>query len=323
MRNTAAIYAILAAAIILSPSAVQAQGGYEIPRPLRGEQIIRRQAYTVSHNELYNLANWVAYVLTRQETVAVVNRFDGIFTPDPELPFAPETSDYTATGYDRGHLAPAADMEFSQTSMQESFYFSNIAPQTPAFNRGIWKRLECLQRLWAADYDSIYIVTGPVLKGKLKTIGYHNVSVPRYFYKVIMRRDKNGKYVGAGFIFANRDANSQLRDRMVSIDSVEAVTGIDFFYRLPDNIEGPMERVACRECWQWHKGNFMIDPKLDNGYYDQSKPNNGSSARPGNNGKTNPPPPGGYVQCRGTTKAGKRCSRRTADPSGYCYQHKK
>ncbi len=316
---------VTTALILLLCSRGTAQQNLEIPRPIAGEQIIKRKAYTVSHNQLYNLANWVSYVLTRDETVPVVNRFEGVFKPDPELPFSPETSDYAQSGYDRGHLAPAADMEFDYSIMQESFYFSNIAPQDPAFNRGIWKRLECLQRLWAKDYDSIYIITGPVLRGKMRTIGYHNISVPRYFYKVIMRRDKNGKYVGAGFVFPNRDANSHLRDRMVSIDSVEAITGIDFFPALPDHIEAPMERVACRECWDWHKGNKWVEP-ADTRNDDHSKPNNGSSTQPG---KTKPDggrttqPSGNSVQCKGKTQAGKRCSRRTTDPSGYCHQHKK
>jgi len=319
---------IMLLALVCDISA-QAPVRYEIPRAIKGEQIINRQAYSVSHNQLYNLANWVAYVLTAQETVPVVSRFEGRFTSDPEIENCPDTTDYARSGYDRGHLAPAADMEFRDKAiMQESFFFSNIAPQTPAFNRGIWKRLECLQRLWAQDYDSIYIVTGPVLKGKLRTIGDHNVAVPRYFYKVIMRREKDGRYVGAGFVLPNRDARSQLCDRMVSIDSVESITGINFFHLLPDNIERPMERVACRECWNWHKGNTMVDPPAyASGIYDDArhKPNDGTSTQPPNYGKKNDgksATPGKSRQCKGITKSGKRCSRQTTDPSGYCHQHK-
>lgn len=326
MRKGTATRTILALAILISAFWETRAQQYEIPRPLKGEQIISYSSYTVSFNRLHNVANWVAYVLTSQETVPVVDRFKGRFKPEPRLECSPDSLDYLQSGYDRGHLAPAADMEFSESAMQESFYYTNIAPQNPAFNRGIWKRLECLQRLWAKDYDSIYIVTGPVLRGgKFKTIGDHRVAVARYFYKVIMRREPDGRFVGAGFVLQNRDDNSQLRSRMISIDSVEAITGIDFFHLLPDNIEEPMERVACRECWKWHKGNTRVEPPAEGRSYsgNYGKPNNGSSAQPGGNGKSNQLPSGRYVQCKGTTKAGNRCTRRTADPSGYCYQHKR
>lgn len=315
---------ILPILIALAARLSMAQG-YEIPRPIADERILTYSAYTVSFNDEYKVANWVAYVLTNHETVAVVDRFKGRFKPEPRLkdkdgkPCSPDSLDYLQSGYDRGHLAPAADMEFSELTMQESFYYTNIAPQNPALNRGVWKRLECLQRLWAKDYDSIYIVTGPVLKGgRFKRIGPHRVAVARYFYKVMMRREPDGRFVGAGFVFANRDDNSQLRSRMISIDSVEAITGIDFFYRLPDEIENPMERVSCRECWKWHKGNTRVDPPAQPIKDDATKrkPNDGSSTQP-------PKPSETWVQCNGTTKAGKRCTRRTADPSGYCYQHKK
>lgn len=303
-RHTAtALLAILLAVSMESA----AQVGLEIPRLRNSDHVIKREAYTLSFNELHHLANWVAYVLTADETVARVNRFDGVFTPDPLLAQSPDNTDYLQSGYDRGHLAPAADMEFSQNTMQESFFFSNIAPQTPAFNRGIWKRLECLQRLWAKEYDSVYIITGPVLTSKLKTIGPHNVSVPRYFYKVIMRKEKDGRFVALGFVLPNRDSNSKLSSRVVSVDSVENATGLDFFHLLPDNVEKAMECVACAECWNWHPG----DPRVE---VAQTSNNTRNQTQNKNNGKKR--------QCTATTQSGKRCQRLTGDPSGRCYQHR-
>lgn len=317
MRSkTIAILMCAMAAWLYSSYPTMGQTGYEIPKPRKNDKVIRREAYTLSFNEYHHLANWVAYVLTAGETVARVNRFDGVFTPDPDVDISPDNLDYQQSGYDRGHLAPAADMEFSYNTMQESFYFSNIAPQAPAFNRGIWKRLEILQRMWANQYDSIYIVTGPVLKGKLGSIGEHGVSVPKYFYKVIMRTEKDGRHVAIGFVLPNKDSQAKLRNKAVSVDSVEAFTGIDFFHQLPDKEEKAMECVTCAECWDWHSG----DPRVEviSGGRTQNAGN-----RPNQFSQKLNQPSTRETQCKGTTKAGRRCRRMTTDPSGFCYQHKR
>jgi endonuclease G len=139
----------------------------ELPAVKKGEQVIRHAGYSFVYNEAYEQAAWVAYELTEKETDKQYDRTDK-FIPDPSVITGSATdSDYSGSGYDRGHLAPAADMGWSSTSMAESFYFSNMSPQVPGFNRGIWKRLEEQVRSWAIEYDTIYVVTGPVLKGNM------------------------------------------------------------------------------------------------------------------------------------------------------------
>ena len=112
--------------------------------------------------------------------------------------------DYTRSGYDRGHLAPAGDMKWSAKAMRESFYLSNICPQKPKLNRGIWKDLEEQCRLWALDNGSLLIVTGPVITGDMKRLGKTGLRYPKPFirYCVIIRRKG---YKGIGFLFENRD----------------------------------------------------------------------------------------------------------------------
>ena len=142
--------------------------------------IVKHYAYTLNYNEEHEQAEWVAYILTKDRVYGTVKRTNN-FRPDPKVKTGSATlADYKGSGYDRGHLAPAADMKWSATAMSESFYMSNMSPQRPGFNRGIWKRLEQLVRTWAVEYEEIHVVTGPVLKGSFKSIGPNQVSVPEY-----------------------------------------------------------------------------------------------------------------------------------------------
>ena len=123
-----------------------------------------------------------------------------------------------------------------------------MSPQTPSFNRGIWKKLEEQVRDWAKLYDTIYVVTGPVLEDSLPTIGENKVSIPKYYYKVILEY-KNNATKAIGFILPNKKSSFSLNNFIVSIDSVEQMTGIDFFYQLPDSIENEIEKGVCNACW--------------------------------------------------------------------------
>jgi endonuclease G, mitochondrial len=176
-----------------------------------------------------------------------------------------DNGDYAGSGYDRGHLAPAADMGWSSIAMAESFYYSNMSPQVPAFNRGIWKRLEELVRTWAVDYNAVYIVTGPVLTNGLLTIGINKVSVPKYFYKVILEyNDQDIK--GIAFILPNTGSGEPLQNYAVTIDSVEKFTGIDFFPKLPDDQERIIESTLSVNSWIWKSSNTVHIKENDSSY---------------------------------------------------------
>lgn len=267
----------------------------EYPALLPNEKIISHSGYSFVYSETHEQAKWIAYELTKEETNSLFERTDK-FLLDPMVSTGTaENSDYANSGYDKGHLAPAADMGWSAESMRESFYFSNMSPQLPGFNRGVWKRLEELMRSWAIEYNAIYIVTGPILKPGLSTIGTNRVSVPLEYYKVIL--DYTQPEVHAiGFILPNASSSASLNTFAVSIDEVERRTGIDFFPALPDDQETKLEKEVCQSCWHWAA----------------IKTNNSS----GSNHKS-----GTTVQCSGITKAGTRCKRMTSSENGRCYQH--
>ncbi len=223
----------------------------QIPASKSGDEIIQHKAYTLSYNEDHEQANWVAYVLTANETSSANNERTNKFLSDPLVkPKSATSADYENSGYDRGHLAPAEDMAWSKTTMRESFYYSNMSPQVPAFNRGVWKRLEELVRYWSTVYDSIYIVTGPVLANGLPSIGPDKVSVPNYYYKVILEYNSKGTK-GIGFVLPNEASLATLKSFAVSIDSVEHLTGIDFFPKLPDEQENKIESDPVIDQWKW------------------------------------------------------------------------
>lgn len=228
---------------VVKPSSASPTGALEIPimKSNTGGQILKRKGYTLSYNADYKTPQWVAWELTKKETKGKEGRTDK-FLPDPDVRGAKAyTGDYTKSGYDRGHMAPAADMKWSRKAMEESFYMSNICPQNPNLNRGDWNDLEEKSRHWAKKYGVVYIACGPIYDNKRpKRIGNNKVAVPDAFYKVVLINDKkNPKAIG--FIFPNKAGHKPLKKYVVTVDSVEKRTNIDFFSALPDEIENKIE----------------------------------------------------------------------------------
>ena len=225
----------------------------ELPCFREKEEIVRHTGYTLSYNRGHKQANWVAYELTDEETKPMVKRTNK-FIPDPAIAEgSASNNDYKNSGFDKGHLAPCADMCYSRETMAESFYLSNMSPQKPGFNRGCWKNLEAQVRQWAIEERAIYVVTAGVLTPHLPSMGGNAVSVPQLFYKVILDYEGPVKK-GIGFIMPNEGSSKDLKLFTVSIDSVEKVTGLDFFCQLPKEEESQIESVADTALWNWKPG---------------------------------------------------------------------
>lgn len=205
------------------------------------EQVITHVGYTVSYNPEWLIPNWVAYELTCEEVDGDVERSNH-FVPDPEVKGAAvTTADYAHSGYDRGHMAPAGDMKWSEQAMRESFYMTNICPQHHSNNAGDWKDLEELVRDWARAYGRVYVACGPIVQGGYETIGRdHRIVVPQQFYKVVLRQVGEG-WSSVGFVMDNAPANRPMMSYLKTVDEVEQLTGIDFFSALPDSIEEQVE----------------------------------------------------------------------------------
>jgi len=214
--------------------------------PISSSQPIAHQYYTLSYNEDTEQANWVYYKLTADMIVGDTERSSN-FRNDPLVTTkSASTKDYTNSGYDRGHLCPAADMKFSEEAMYESFYMSNISPQLPEFNRGIWKELETQVREWAKEKDSLYVVTGPIFDETNIRIGANQVKVPASFYKVLYNPAQQQMIA---FILPNQASFLPFQRYTSTVDSLEELTGIDFFSQLPDNLENRLESKIVLAGW--------------------------------------------------------------------------
>ena len=210
------------------------------------DQVLCRTGYAVGYNYQTKNADWVAYHVPKESGNAQFKRSNN-FKADAELPeYAQSTlSDYSKSGYDRGHLAPSAAMDFSQQSMQESFLLSNMSPQLPGFNRVGWRLLEEHVRDLANEYQELYVVTGPIYEGNEASIG-DGVVIPSAFYKVILDPYYND---AIAFIVPHRDVSgSELVNFVTTIDDVEQRTNLDFFANTSDDIENSMEAMLW-EMW--------------------------------------------------------------------------
>lgn len=215
------------------------------------DTVIRHTGYDLKYNEEYEQAAWVIYILTREEVLSGNSERTENFRPDTSVVTGSAAlKDYAGSGYDRGHLAPAADMKWSLSAMSESFLLSNISPQVPGFNRGVWSRLESKVRDWAVENDSVLVITGPVLKGITKFIGENRVGVPQYYFKVITDISAPD-YKAIAFILENRSSRADLFSFAVTVDSLENLTGYNFFSSLPDqDVIEKMESMLVTSDWK-------------------------------------------------------------------------
>lgn len=245
---------ILAALHILIVAAVFSQEISELEIPLChasscGEntgdhEVHRYSGFSLCFRNSYKDAEWVSYTLTQEKLIKNARRTNK-FTEDKNISTgSAKLSDYKASGYDRGHLAPAADMAWSEQSENESFLMSNMTPQVPQFNRGIWKEIEAQVRKYAQSLDFLIVATGPVLEKQpeeYKSIGQSKVRVPEYFYKVLLAKDKSGNWQSIGFIIPNEKSEHDIFSYKVCVNEVEERTSIDFFSALEDSIEEEVE----------------------------------------------------------------------------------
>ena len=229
----------LATALVpgMPPRTVQIQwdrlsDGY--PQDTNTDAIRTYLGYDLGYNEQFEQAAWVAYILTRQEAESGTADRTEDFRPDTSIPNGSAVlEDYRGSGFDRGHLAPAGDMKWDIRAMSETFLLSNMSPQDPSFNRGIWRRLEEQVRLWAIKKESIYVITGPVLNPIDSFIGSNQVGIPEYYFKVLADLSPPDHSLIA-FLLPGTRSTADLLSFAVSVDSLERFTGYDFFAGAPD-----------------------------------------------------------------------------------------
>lgn len=210
---------------------------------------LQKKGFLLGYNYSYRQAVWVAYTLTAENLQAKQVRRRDKFRADPEVKNHPvHPKDYARSGFDKGHLAPAADMTYSLPSMENSFLMTNISPQIPGCNRGIWKRVENQVRRWAIKEEKLYIITGPIFPKNPPIMGKTAIPVPEAFYKVILDLTPPMKMIG--FIVPNKTSKCRIASFAASVDEVERITGYDFFSELEDELENRLEKEKDIEAWE-------------------------------------------------------------------------
>lgn len=204
--------------------------------------------YTSYFSPKLHIPLCVIYELTAEEAAGTQPRYQGQFICDESVEGCPKHDDYTYSGYDRGHMAPSGDMKWSEEAMRQSFYLTNICPQIKALNTGQWNTLESRVREWVKRDSTLIVATGPIIGDKYETIGDNDVAVPEKFYKVILAPNANPPRAIA-FVYANAKPDGKLEQHAVSVDYVEAATGIDFFSALDDDVESEVESQCYYQQW--------------------------------------------------------------------------
>jgi endonuclease G len=223
---------------------------YFLPTSTTGE-IVHHKGYSLSYNEVHEQAEWVAYELKKSQLSN--SKFERpYFQIDRAVSTgAADWRNYKNSGYDRGHLCPAGDRNYSEEAYNETFLTSNITPQKHEFNAGIWNTLEQKIRYWASKYDGVFVVTGGILNTYVNTIGEEEVSIPEQFYKIVLDNNK-GKIRVIAFLIPHENSNQPLYNFVVSVDEVESLTGIDFFSDLDDTIENKIEASRSYKNWSFN-----------------------------------------------------------------------
>lgn len=210
--------------------------------PLRlpsSEVIIERIPYVMAYDGRNKQARWVYEVLTAESVQGNADRHKFIFEEDPLIPSLIRSTkeDYTGSGFDRGHLCPAADARLNDAQMKETFYFSNVSPQCPQFNRGYWLKLERHVRDLAKRHGVIHVFTGGLYLPyqdsdgkryvKYQVIGQNDVAVPTHYFKVILGKDRSSL---ESFILPNESipGTTPLNEFLTTIEKIEKVSGIIF-----------------------------------------------------------------------------------------------
>lgn len=207
-------------------------------------QPICRHGYALMHDNRALVAAWVVYTLNKDQTLACLPRQDA-FDADQSLPRGEraELNDYRKSGYDMGHLAPNADLSWHPQVQKESFLLSNMAPQLPGLNRGLWRELEAIIRSWAYNMGSLTIYTGSIYDYAGPRLQNH-VIVPQAFYKIVIN-NQTGETLA--FLFPHQtDLGGEISAVQTTVETIEGYTGIQFPTPDAKNIRRPIWPVNTR-----------------------------------------------------------------------------
>ncbi|MBI1286336.1 MAG: DNA/RNA non-specific endonuclease [Flavobacteriales bacterium] len=255
------------------------------PKSSTPYEIVKHSALTLGYAEQFEQAAWVQHVVIPEVEFANVSRTND-FRPDSLVSTGSSVEQdyflkeimpdgemkYDGFGNDRGHLAPSADFRWSQKALSESYFYSNMSPQKPEFNRERWAELESWVRTYVIDFNEpVFVVTGPILKDGLPKQGQDSVAIPAQFYKIVLDLSGDEKKAIA-FLMPNDHCAYPVSGYVTSVDEIEKLTGLDFFSSLDDAEEAKLEAMNSMDGWIHSENNEFgevspLKPPLPKGYF--------------------------------------------------------
>jgi endonuclease G len=249
-------------------------------------QTIQHAAYAMGFDCNYKMPAWTFHVVIPDITFGNVSRSNDFRVDSSASCGSSVEQDYfirkqnedgtfshDGFGFDRGHLIPSADFKWSPIGLSETYFYSNMSPQRPQFNRESWAEVEGLVRkMVEAEKKNLYVLTAPILSGALKTVerSVHQLKIPDWHYKIVADLSEETPR-GMAFLMPNRKCEYRPSHYVVSIDSIEKLTGLDFFPNLTDSLERKIESFADFTAWKTQSNSNDIEPlnalELPKGYF--------------------------------------------------------
>ena len=226
--------------------------------PSQGLQLFGRakrlenRGFVVGYSESLKDPLWVAYRVFDVPKLDSGKR-PSHFKRDERTRAGVVHNDYTKSGYDRGHMAPnyAIATRYGTEGQRETFLMSNIIPQTPWVNRGIWKELEMtVSKRYGRYFGEVWVITGPVFDGPVRRLD-SGVAIPSGYYKILADEDGEELRVLAFLVAADCPPYSRIRKQLVSVDRIEELTGLDFFPALSTDAQRRLEAEPATRLWPW------------------------------------------------------------------------
>jgi len=254
----------------IAPPASEACASCYAGTPVASESytLLENISYSVGYSDALENPLWVSYRLFKVED-PISHERPSRFSIDYRTVSRVSHDDYTNSGYDRGHMAPNASIDYCYglTAQRETFLMSNICPQTPTLNRGIWASLEAYVRSCANTCDEVWVFTGPVFDSIGEELA-SGVDIPDAFYKIVIDEVYGSPRVLSFLIPQDVASGSQFRDYLVSVDQIELETGINFLWTLADSIEITLEAQAPLALWSVSSSSTPQAPQQPSGSHD-------------------------------------------------------
>jgi len=210
--------------------------------------VVTNKGYVAAYNETTKSPAWVCYRLFKVDSLEAPERPSG-FKIDKRTKSKVSTSQYTGSGYDRGHMAPNYGIAicYGEDAQRETFLMSNVTPQTPNLNRGPWKALEQqVAKDWAQRLGEVWVTTGPIQDSDAEEIG-DGIEIPTGCFKIVID-EHEGKPRASVFVMGqNIPKSAEPTNYTATVDFVEKITGLDFFRQLPDPLEKSLESEKTKE----------------------------------------------------------------------------